>query len=86
MWTGTLGKKKRGFLGILDKWKGVNKPKEQQENQLKGTDPFIFKTRDQAKSSLFEYIELFYNRQLRHSYLGYKSPVEFERTALKCAN
>jgi len=32
----------------------------------------------QAKSALFEYIEVFYNRQRLHSALGYKSPVEFE--------
>ena len=32
----------------------------------------------QAKSALFEYIEVFYNRQRLHSALGYKSPVEYE--------
>lgn len=34
--------------------------------------------RDEARRSIFEYIEVFYNRQRRHSTLGYKSPVEFE--------
>ena len=38
-----------------------------------------YRTRDEAKQSLFHYIEVFYNRQRRHSYLGYVSPVEFER-------
>jgi transposase InsO family protein len=33
----------------------------------------------QARSALFEYIEVFYNRQRLHSALGYKSPVEFEQ-------
>jgi len=37
-----------------------------------------YQTRDQARSSLFEYIELFYNRIRRHSTLNYRSPVEFE--------
>ena len=37
-----------------------------------------YKTRDQAKKSIFNYIEVFYNRKRRHSYLGYKSPDEFE--------
>ena len=37
-----------------------------------------YKTHNQAKQSLFEYIEVFYNRQRRHSYIGYMSPVEFE--------
>jgi putative transposase len=38
-------------------------------------------TRTQARNEVFEYIELFYNRQRRHSALGYLSPNEFERLA-----
>ncbi len=38
-----------------------------------------YKTREQAKRSIFEYIEIFYNRQRRHSYLNYLTPVQFER-------
>ncbi len=37
-----------------------------------------WRTRSQARSEVFEYIELFYNRQRRHSALGYLSPGEFE--------
>ena len=37
-----------------------------------------FVTRDDAKSKIFDYIEMFYNRQRRHSTLGGKSPAEFE--------
>lgn len=37
-----------------------------------------YRTHDQARSSVFHYIELFYNRVRRHSYLGYRSPVQFE--------
>jgi len=37
-----------------------------------------YKTREEAKQSLFEYIEVFYNRQRRHSTLGYLSPMQFE--------
>jgi putative transposase len=37
-----------------------------------------YNTREEAKQSLFEYIELFYNRQRRHSTLGYVSPMQFE--------
>ena len=38
-----------------------------------------FKTRDDARRSIFEYIEVFCNRQRKLSTLGYKSPVEFEK-------
>jgi putative transposase len=37
-----------------------------------------WRTRTQARSEVFEYIELFYNRQRRHSALGYLCPNEFE--------
>lgn len=37
-----------------------------------------YRTRDEARSSVFEYIEAFYNRVRLHSTLGYRSPVEFE--------
>jgi putative transposase len=37
-----------------------------------------YKTRDEAKQSIFEYIEVFYNRQRRHAFLNYMTPVEFE--------
>ena len=41
-----------------------------------------FSTRDAARNEVFEYIEVWYNRQRRHSSLGYLSPAEFERQAL----
>ena len=37
-----------------------------------------YRTREEAKASIFEYIEIFYNRQRRHSTLGFKTPTEFE--------
>ena len=37
-----------------------------------------FVTHAEARSSIFEYVEVFYNRQRRHSTLGYLSPAEFE--------
>ena len=37
-----------------------------------------FTTRDEARQTLFEYIEVFYNRKRRHSSLGYRSPAEYE--------
>ena len=41
-----------------------------------------YPTRDQARTSLFEYIEVFYNRMRRHSTLNYRSPVQFETVNL----
>lgn len=38
-----------------------------------------YQTRDQAKQSIFEYVEVFYNRQRRHSTLNYQSPLAFEK-------
>jgi putative transposase len=37
-----------------------------------------FTTREQAKASIFEYIECWYNNKRLHSSLGYLSPSEFE--------
>ena len=37
-----------------------------------------YRTREEARRDIFEYIEVFYNRQRLHSSLGYKSPAEFE--------
>jgi transposase InsO family protein len=38
-----------------------------------------YKTRVQARQSIFEYIEVFYNRQRRHTFLNYLTPVEYEK-------
>ncbi len=39
------------------------------------------KTRAEARARLFDYIEIFYNRQRLHSSIGYQSPIEFEKVA-----
>ena len=38
-----------------------------------------YATREQARTSTFEYIEAFYNRGRRRSALGYVAPAEYER-------
>jgi putative transposase len=38
----------------------------------------VFQTRAQARTLIFDYIEVFYNRQRAHSALDYNSPVDFE--------
>jgi transposase InsO family protein len=40
-----------------------------------------FASRAEARAALFEYIEVFYNNQRRHSSLGYVSPAEYEQLA-----
>lgn len=42
----------------------------------------VYRTREQARADVFDYIERFYNSTRRHSTLGYVSPVQFEE-ALK---
>lgn len=37
-----------------------------------------FATRQAARTAIFEWIEVFYNRERLHSALGFKSPVDFE--------
>ena len=41
-----------------------------------------FKTRKEAMQAIFEWIEVWYNRQRLHSSLGYMSPEEYEKLAL----
>lgn len=41
-----------------------------------------FKTREEAKQAIFEWIETWYNRQRLHSSLGYMSPIDYENLAL----
>jgi putative transposase len=43
---------------------------------------YRYETRAEARQSIFDYIEMFYNRQRRHSALGYRSPVSYELEAM----
>ena len=42
-----------------------------------------FASRDEARRAIFEYIEVFYNRERLHSSLDYRSPTEYESLHLK---
>ena len=44
-----------------------------------------YRTREEAKQDIFEYIEVFYNRQRRHSSIGYQAPLAYEETYLNAA-
>jgi putative transposase len=41
----------------------------------------MYRSRDEARADVFDYIERFYNPKRRHSTIGYMSPMEFERQA-----
>ena len=41
-----------------------------------------YETRIEAKRDIFEYIEIFYNRERLHSFLGYNSPEEYEKMTM----
>lgn len=41
----------------------------------------VYRTRNEARADVFDYIERFYNPRRRHSKLGYLSPMEFEARA-----
>jgi len=44
-----------------------------------------YSTREQAQGTIFEYSEVFYNRQRRHSYAHRMPQLEFERMAAEAA-
>jgi len=48
--------------------------------KIERTNRTDYRTRDQAKADVFDYIERFYNPRRRHSTLGYLSPVDFEKS------
>ena len=41
----------------------------------------VYRSRDEARADVFDYIECFYNPIRRHSTIGYRSPIDFEREA-----
>src|SRR5881398_436741 len=41
----------------------------------------LYRTRNEARADVFDYIERFYNPKRRHSTIGYLSPMEFEQKA-----
>ena len=41
----------------------------------------VYRTRNQARADVFDYIERFYNLRRRHSTIGYLSPMDFEKNA-----
>ena len=46
--------------------------------QIKLLNRKKWKTRLELSNAIFDYIEIFYNRQRRHSSLAYRTPIEHE--------
>ena len=44
--------------------------------------PKKYETRIEAQRDIFEYTEIFYNRERLHSFLGYNSPEEYEKITM----
>jgi len=44
-----------------------------------GKDTGVYRTHEEARADVFDYIEIFYNRKRRHGYPGNISPIEFEQ-------
>jgi putative transposase len=49
--------------------------------KMERTNRTNYRTRDEAKADVFDYIERFYNPRRRHSTLGYLSPAQYEKSA-----
>ena len=66
---------------------GDNAPSESFFHTLKTelTHHRRYRTREEAKQNIFEYVEVFYNRQRRHSSIGYQAPLTYDATYLKAA-
>jgi putative transposase len=67
-------------------WAPLSQPKVRKTLDTTGqktldTTRKTYRTRDEAKADVFDYIERFYNSKRRHSRIGYMSPMEFERQA-----
>lgn len=62
--------KYRSFNAVVESFFGVLK--RDRVNRV------LYRTREEARADLFEYIEVFYNQKRRYGYLGNVSPADFE--------
>lgn len=46
------------------------------------TNGYLYRTRDEARNDVIDYIEMFYNSRRLHSFIGYKSPNNFEKEVI----
>jgi len=64
----------KAIVGTTQQWRvsSGHAPEECVGNQ-------VYSSHEQARQALFEYLEIYYNRQRRHSTLGYASPLVYEQ-------
>jgi len=72
----------RGFLGSMsrkgDPWDNACAERFFKTLNSELIRAQIYSSREEARAAIFEYVEVFYNRVGLHSYLGYRTPVEYE--------
>ena len=87
LYQGTI--KRNGFICSMSRrgncWD--NAPSESFFHTLKTelTHHRRYRTREEAKQDIFEHIEVFYNRQRRHSSIGYQAPLAYDAAYHKAA-
>jgi putative transposase len=59
----------------------AGRPHGQRSLKTERTARKMYRSRNEAKADVFDYIKRFYNPKRRHSTIGYMSPMEFERQA-----
>jgi DNA-binding transcriptional regulator YhcF (GntR family) len=68
-------------LGLVNVWDNAAMESFFSSLKTERTGRKTYRTRDEARADVFDYIERFYNQKRRHSTIGFMSPMEFERQA-----
>jgi DNA-binding transcriptional regulator YhcF (GntR family) len=68
-------------LGLVNDWDNAAMESFFSSLKTERTGRKTYRTRDEARADVFDYIERFYNQKRRHSTIGFMSPMEFERQA-----
>jgi putative transposase len=78
---GGRGAVRRRFSRSGNVWENAAMERFFSSLKTERTGSKTYRTRDEARADVFDYIERFYNAKRRHSTIGYLSPMEFERKA-----
>lgn len=79
-----------GFVGSLSRkgncWDNAVAESFFATHKTELCNPWRFATRAEARPAIFEYIEVFYNRERLHSSRSYRSPIEYESLQTEVLN